>query len=214
MNKTLLVTRPKHDATVHYLFYWSKKIIELAKTKSIPVIDLKEKRANCKEVSSVLEKRNPLLVFLNGHGNDDCVTGHDDEALLVVGKNENLLISKIIYALSCRSGKNLGVKSIQAGALGYIGYDEDFIFVIDENKLRMPLEDEIAQLFLEPSNQVMVSLIKGHSIENSHLRSKKAFIEKARKLIGSESHNNHLIPWLVWDMQHQVCLGDKNASFA
>lgn len=213
MNKILLITRPKHDITVHYLFYWAKNIIELAKDKSISVLDLDEKRANCKEVSSMLQKKEPSLVFFNGHGDDDCIMGHDNEVLLAVDKNEQLLSSKIVYSLSCRSGKKLGPKSIQSGTLGYIGYDADFMFFIDNDKLITPLEDKTAELFLKASNQVMICLIKGHSIKYSHERSKKVFRENRLKVANSESHDNYLIPYLLWDMQHQVCLGDENASF-
>ena len=100
MNKTLLITRPKHDVTVHYLFHWSKKIIEQAEKKGIKVLDLKLKRANCKEVVSMLQKKEPSLVFFNGHGNDDCIKGHNDEVLIAAGENDQFLISKIVYALS------------------------------------------------------------------------------------------------------------------
>jgi len=213
MNKILLITRPKHDVTVRYLFYWAERIIELAKEKSITVLDLKEKRANCKELISMLQKKEPSLVFFNGHGDDNSITGHDNEVLLAVGKNEQLLISKIVYALSCKSGKILGHKSIQGGAFGYIGYDEDFIFVVDQDKIREPLKDKTAELFLEASNQVMICLIKGHNIRYSSERSKNIFRENALKLASSESHDNYLAPYLLWDMQHQVCLGDENASF-
>ncbi len=213
MNKILLITRPKHDPIVRYLFHWSKKIIELAREKSVAVLNLEGERANYKEVESMLQKKEPSLVFFNGHGGDDCIKGHNDEVLLGVGKNEELLVSKIVYALSCRSGKQLGHESIKKGALGYIGYDDDFVFVVDPDKISEPLRDETAELFLEPSNQIMVSLIKGHSIEDSHQRSKKAFRESAIKVASSESHNNYLIPYLLWDMQHQVCLGNRDVSF-
>ncbi len=213
MNKILLITRPKHDATVYYLFHWAKKIIELAKNKSISVLDLSEKRANCKEVTSILQKKEPLLVFFNGHGDEGCIMGHNNEVLLAVGKNEQLLISKIIYSLSCRSGKKLGLKGVQIGASAYLGYDDDFIFVRDENKLRTPLEDKTAQLFLEPSNQIMVSMLKGHTAGNSHERSKRNFRKSVLKVASSESYDNYLIPYLIWNMQHQVCLGNENASF-
>ena len=213
MNKILLITRPKDDSTVRYLFYWSKKILELAKERGIDVLNLEEKRANRKEVESMLEKRQPLLVFFNGHGNDSQITGHNNEVLLAVGENEELLISKIVYALSCRSGKKLGYESVNKGALGYIGYDDDFVFIIEENKISQPLKDETAGLFLEPSNQIIISLIKGYSIEDSHKKSKRAFRDSAIKVASSESFENYLIPYLLWDMQHQVCLGDKEAFF-
>lgn len=212
MNKILLITRPKHDVTTRYLFYWSKKIIELAKEKGIKVWDLEGEKANYKEVESRLRKGKSSLIFFNGHGNDDRITGHDNEILLMVGRNEELLISKIIYALSCRSGKKLGFESIKKGALGYIGYDDDFIFFIDDEKIKDPLNDKTAELFLEASNQVMISLIKGHNIKESHERSKKIFMNNARKLISSDSEESYLVPYLLWDMQHQVCLGGDNVS--
>ncbi len=211
MNKILLITRPRHDATVHYLFHWSKEIIALAKEKGITVLDLEGKRANYKEVASMLQKKEPSLVFFNGHGDDDCIMGNDNEVLVAVGKNEELLASKIVYALSCRSGKGLGRKSIQDGAIGYIGYDNDFIFIIDETKINDPLRDKTAELFLRPSNQVMVCLLKGHNIKYSHERSKRIFRESARKVANSESQDSYLIPYLLWDMQHQVCLGNQDA---
>jgi len=213
MNKILLVTRPKHDVTVHYLFYWAKKIVELAKGKNITVLDLKEQRANPREVISILKIKEPSLVFFNGHGDSDCVMGHDNEKLLVAGMNEQLLNSKIIYALSCKSGKVLGNKSIQGGAVGFIGYDEDFIFFIDPEKIHDPLNDKTAELFLEASNQIMICLIKGHTIKDSSERSKNIFRENALKLASSKSHESYLAPFLIWDMQHQVCLGKEDASF-
>lgn len=212
MNKILLITRPRHDATVHYLFYWSKEIIALAKEKGIAVLDLEGKRANHKEVTSMLQKKEPSLVFFNGHGNENSIMGNDNEVLIAVGRNEELLASKIVYALSCRSGKALGYSSVQGGASGYMGYDNDFIFVIDETKISDPLRDKTAELFLRPSNQVMVCLLKGHNIKDSHERSKKIFRENARKVANSESQDSYLIPYLLWDMQHQVCLGNKNSS--
>lgn len=213
MNKRLLVTRPRHDITTHYLFHWANKIIELAKKKHFSVLDLKRKRANKKEITSILKKIEPSLVFLNGHGDDGCIRGHNNEILLEAGKNEKLLKSKIIYALSCRSAKKLGPKSIKAKALAYLGYDDDFIFIIDKDKVGKPLADGTAKLFLDPSNQIMISLLKGHSVGNSCYRSKRLFRENARRVASSESFYHYLIPYLLWDMKHQVYLGEPSAIF-
>lgn len=213
MNKTLLITRPKHDATVHYLFHWSKKVIEEAEEKGIIVWNLESQRARFREVESFLKNKKPSLVFFNGHGNDNCVMGHDNEVLVAVDKNEQLLVSKIIYALSCRSGKGLGCKSVENGALGYMGYDDDFIFVMEQNKIGNPLMDKTAKLFLEPSNRLMTCLLKGHPIKYSHEQSKKFFRRNIRKVATSESQDSYLIRYLFWDMRHQVCLGNENASF-
>jgi len=203
MNKKLLVTRPKHDITTHYLFHWSEEIIKLAKNKSISVLDLSQRRANKKEFESILEKMQPFLVFLNGHGADKCVTGNNNEILLEAEKNEHLVKSKIIYARSCSSGKILGPKSIKAGALAYLGYNHDFIFFRDETQTRKPLSDNTAKLFLEPSNQIMASLLKGHNVQDADNRSKELFKKNIEKVAIKESSSHYLIPFLLWNMKHQ-----------
>ncbi len=162
----------------------------------------------------MLQKKEPSLVFFNGHGDNDCIMGHDNEVLITVDKNEKLLFSKIVYALSCKSGKNLGRKSIEVGASGYIGYDDDFVFIIDPDKIYNPLTDKTAELFLRPSNQLMICLLKGHNIKYSHEQSKKLFRENVMKIANSESQDSYLIRYLFWDMQRQICFGDENASFS
>lgn len=101
MSKSLLITRPFYDETTNYLFHWGKRIIGEAKRKNLNVFDLDGKRANKREVTSVLSKRHPSLVIFNGHGNADRISGDAGEILLRTGENEELLEFKIIYAVSC-----------------------------------------------------------------------------------------------------------------
>ncbi|MFC1612551.1 hypothetical protein ACFL29_01740 [Patescibacteria group bacterium] len=213
MTKTFLITRPNDDATTRYLHAWSEKIIELAKKKGMQILDLSKKKANRQEVEGRLKKLNPELVMINGHGDIDCVTGYSQEILLKSGKNEKLLKSAIVYALSCKSAVVLGPKSIEAGCLAYIGYKADFIFV-HKNKLNRPLEDKVAKLFLEPSNQVVVSLLKEHTAKESSVNSKKFSQRNIRKLLSSETSTNSsaYIDYLLWNMKNQVCLGDEGAE--
>lgn len=215
MNKKLLITRPEHDDTTYYLSHWSKKAIETAKSKGIKIFDLFRKRANKKEVLSMINKQKPSLVIFNGHGNDDSIAGYNDEPLVIAGKNEGLLKEKVTYALSCKSGKILGPKSIDSGARAYIGYDDDFIFIYNPNKMTNPLRDNTARLFLEPSNKLIISLIKGNSSEESCRRSQTVFKDNMKKLLSSEAtpEETSMVRYLWWDMIHQVCLGDKKAVF-
>lgn len=215
MNKILLITAPDHDTTTRYLSAWSSKILELVDKKNIQVINLKRKKANIKELKSRLLKMKPLFIFFNGHGNNNHITGYENEILIQAGNNEDLLKHKIIYAVSCRSAVKLGLKSIKAGALTYIGYTGDFIFCNDDHKISRPLNDKIAKLFLEPSNQVAVSLIKGNKSEEASKRSKKFFIRNIQKMLSSEasSESNQYAKFLWWNMKHQVCLGDGSSKF-
>lgn len=212
MSKSLLITRPFYDETTNYLFHWSKEIIEEAKKKNVQVFDLARNRVTKREVTSVLSKRQPSLVVFNGHGDSDRISGDAGEILLKTGENEELLKSKIIYAVSCKSAAELGSRSIRAGALSYIGYDDDFIFFYETDKLTRPLNDKTAKLFLEPSNRVAISLIKGHAAKSAHERSKAAFRQNIEELLTSESIDSYLARYLWWDMTHQVCLGDGDAS--
>ena len=215
MNRILLITRPDHDITTRYLSVWSEKIIELADKKNISVLDLKRKKANKKELKSRMSKMKPSLVIFNGHGSSTSVMGYDNEILIKIGNNERLLKAKIVYAISCKSAVRLGLKSIMAGALAYIGYTGDFIFCHDTHRVARPLNDKVAKLFLEPSNQVAISLAKGNTSEESSKRSKKFFLRNIQKLLSSEAlpEANQYAKFLWWDMKHQVCLGDKDAKF-
>lgn len=213
MNKIFLIIRPRHDETTHYLFHWARRVIQLAKKKGIQVLDLKEERANKEELSSIISKKQPSFIFFNGHGDSDCIRGHDDKILVKAGENEGLLKSKIVYALSCKSGKKLGPKSIETGAFTYMGYDEDFIFIYDQGKVSRPLSDNMANLFLKPSNQLVISLLKGHTAGESYIRSRASFMANIQKLLSSESPFSFTIPYLFWDMRHQVCLGDRESRF-
>ena len=57
MSKVFLITRPKYDITTHYLFYWSDKVLKSTAKKNIQVLDLQKKRANKKELVSIIKKK-------------------------------------------------------------------------------------------------------------------------------------------------------------
>ena len=211
--KTYLLTRPEHDDTTYYLSQWSKITIQFAKNKGIRVIDLHRERAERGEVESILNKLSPKLVVFNGHGNEKAIGGHDNKPIIIAGKNENLLKSKIIYSISCKSAKILGLKSIEAGAINFTGYNDDFIFVFETNKVAKPLEDETAKLFLEPSNLFITSLIKGNSIKESYNKSKNLMKKTILQLLGDDTQDTNLVRFLWWNLKHFVSYGDLKATF-
>jgi len=214
MTKTILITRPNHEVTTRYLYYWSQKIIELCNKNGRKLIDLKGKRANKKEVEGVILKTKPTLIILNGHGNEEIVTGFDNEPIIIVGENENLLSFAISFIRACRCAVKLGSVSIKAGAKSFIGYSDDFIFPVDEQYISKPLLDKDAGIFLEASNQVAISLPKSHTTYESNERSKNYFKKEINKLADSDATSDQatLVPYLLWDYQHQVCLGDSKAT--
>jgi hypothetical protein len=214
MGKSLLITRPENDDTTYYLSQWSTEIIKEAKQKGIEVIDLYRDKANRKRVIGILEKKSPGLVFLNGHGGEDFVAGHDNEIILK-DSDERALPSKIICARACKSAKVLGEKSISCGAVSYLGYKEDFVFWHDPTSISNPLKDKTAELFLEPSNHLILSLLKGHSTGDADKKAKNLFRKNIRELLikGPSVEEYYFVRSLYWDMIHQVCLGSEDATF-
>lgn len=154
----------------------------------------------------------PNLVVLNGHGDDNTVTGHNNQPLVKAGENESLLKSKIIYALSCRSAKALGPKSIEAGAISYTGFDDDFIFSYEPENVSRPLKDETAKLFLEPSNLFVDSLIKGNTVNESRKRTENLLRKNLINSLGSAIADASLARFLWWDLKHFVSHGELQAT--
>lgn len=214
MSKLLLITRPNYEITTRYLFAWSGIVVDMAKNKGINVVELKKNRANKKEFESRLVKLKPRLVIINGHGSNTCVTGQDSEVLVEAGQNESIFCSKIVYSLSCNSASCLGIESVKAGALCYVGYKTKFTF-FHKNKITHPLDDDIAKLFLDPSNQVAVSLLKGNKTQDANRKSKEMSLKTIQKLLNSAaSKESVLYARFLWaNMHHQVCLGDQNVCF-
>ena len=214
MNKTILVTQPAHDYTTRYISVWADKVVKYAKDRNDNAVVLRNNRANKNIFKSVINKVNPSFIFLNGHGNNHMVTGQNNMPLLSDTDNLDFLKNKIIYALSCQSAKNLGPYCIDNDVKTYIGYTEDFIFIIDRTKRTNPKQDNIATLFLDASNTVSISLLKGKTTKESYNDSQDTFRKKIRSLLTSESKADQTstIRFLLWDMKHQVCLGDQDAK--
>jgi len=210
----LIVTRPEHDVTTRYLSSWAGEIIDFAKKKGVIVYDLFKDKAIRTEFEGRINKLKPDVIFLNGHGGDDCVTGHDNGVLVSAQENSELLSDSITYALSCNSGKELGPKAVENGTIAYIGYSDEFIFMCDSNYIRRPADDPRAKPFMEVSNQIIVSLLKGNSAKDSSDRSKSKFADLSSRLLSSDADPDALqsAQFLWWNMRNQVCLGDMNAK--
>lgn len=210
----LIVTRPQHDIPTNYLSYWAEEVIRLAEEKGLNVIDLFRDKANRKELEGRIRKLSPEIVFLNGHGEENYIAGHDNEVLIKAEDNHNILKGKITYALACKSGKVLGMKISEGNDATFIGYSDDFIFISDNNCTSKPLSDPKAKPFMESSNQVMISLLKGHNAREASKKSKNAFKEHFTQLMSSSSDpdSSNIAKYLWWNMRNQVCLGNGEAK--
>lgn len=208
MSKSMLITRPDHDLITKYFSAWSNELVDLAKNKMIHVYDLKGKKSNKKEFLSYINIHNPSLVFLNGHGNSDIFAGFNDEPII---EGNTIIKDAIIYARSCEVGKNLGPKLIQNGASSFIGYNRKFFCGYTPEKITKPLEDEIACLFLKPSNLIISTLLKNNSVQEAHNRSRKSMYTNFRKMVSSVAtfEERYSARWIWSNLHSQIILGDS-----
>jgi hypothetical protein len=211
----LIVVRPEYELTTRYISAWADEIIDFAEEKKIEVVNLDKEKATRKEFEGRLKKlKETRLIFINGHGGEDCILGQDHQILLKEDDNDDLLAGKITYALSCQSAKKLGQKVSKYEKTVYIGYVDEFIFLLDSRYASKPLLDPKAKPFMEASNQVMRSLLKGNTAKESSMKSKNRFWTNFIKLASSAADPDSLqaMQFLRWDRMHQVCLGDKKAK--
>lgn len=213
MTHAILITRPNHDLITTYLFHWSIFVINEGNRKGLKVFDLARDKANYKTFKSYIDKHKPILVFFNGHGNKDVITGYDNEPLVEVNNSEKLLAGKIVYGRSCDAARYLGEKCIQAGTLAFIGYKKKFTLGYSPSKTSNPLKDEIARLFLEPSNLVSISLIKGNTAKDAYRKSQNTMWRNFQFMLSTKatSAQKDAAPYLWANKKYQVVLGDNEA---
>ena len=209
----VLVTRPNHDQTTDYLFHWSKPVIDFAK-KHLQTFDLASKKANKKNFDSYVKAHDPKFFFLNGHGSESTITGQDNETLIDAAQsNLNVFAGCIFYVRSCKSGKVLGDKLVETGVSAFIGYKSNFTFVRHLDYTTRPLQDPIAKYFLEPSNLVPTTLIKGNSVSDAYNRSQQDMKRNFAMLVSSTSSEEErsVASFLWFNINAQVLLGDMDS---
>lgn len=126
-SKTILITRPSHDPTTRYCHYWSESVIKKAKEKAFRVLDIAGDKVTKDVFESYLKNQEPQILFLNGHGTQTAVFGHDDKPILDASNLNTVPEDSIIYVRSCDVGDKLG-EDIAKGASAFIGYRKAFGF--------------------------------------------------------------------------------------
>jgi len=188
-------------------------VVKLSSTKG-KTLDLRGRKATAANFKSYIEKHQPAFVFINGHGSELEITGYDDETLVKVGLNEYLLANKIIYARSCDAARVLGELVSKKHSATFIGYRKSYILGRNPLKLNHPLTDEVAKLFLEPSNLIAISVIKGNTACEAYKRSQEAMMKNFFFMLSSNATFNQrdAAAYLWANRRNQVVFGDENAK--
>ena len=209
--QSAIFIRPDYELATRYGASWQTKVVDAANTIGLPYIDLYKENATKANFFSNLESQDPILVNIFGHGNYNVIACQNNELLLQGGVNSNLLANRVIYNLSCRAGRDLGRTAFNEGALSFLGYDEDFIFVISSGNhpdggMSNPLVDETSRGFFESHNSASISFIEGATTLESYYVSQGVFNEWIEVW---EEIDSQVAGFLVWDRDHQILYGEE-----
>jgi len=208
MNSTLLLTRPNHDIGTNYLCYWSELAVK--ETRGFKILDLMGEKANRVNFTSYVLKHKPAIIFMNGHGSEDVICGQDNEIIVERNKNEYLLKNSVVYARSCDAGKRLGLDCVKKGTLAFIGYKRKYILGFSTQYITRPIADPVAKLFLEPSNLIIKSLLKGNTVRKALQKSKEEMLRNIRFMLSDSAlmEQRDAAPYLWANINSQVEIGD------
>ncbi len=209
----VLFSRPNDDTTLNYLFYYSKELVSESNKLGHKTIN-KEGMDTTKEIlNSVIKKQKPELIMFNGHGSSEAICGHGQEVIISAKENPEILESSIVYSLSCSSALELGPKSIENGAIAFIGYEFDFALGKDPESEASPRHDKIAKLFLEPSNILFSSLLNRKDVKISVEKAKKKMEENINYLHTTEAFPEaiYYAPFLFSNYLGLVAHGNNEA---
>jgi len=215
---TILVTNPDYDYATSYLCYYSKEIVSYAKKENIILIQLTNERLRRDIVEGIIRKKDPSFILFNGHGDKNTIYGGkvdgSEEFIIREGFNEGLLKGKLVYARACNSAASLGKKCTEDGIGCFIGYDQPFSFWTDENWVTSPLKDNTARLFLEPSNAIAMSILKGKSAKYAVDKFFQLSKKNIQRLLKDENEPGTFVKAMVlWNnMQAQKILGNSDLT--
>ena len=122
------------------------------------------------QLFSVLVRRLPFqltapqsdIIIGVGHGDEVSFTGHNEAVILEVGKyNPREVRGKVIKLISCQTGVSLGPDLIKNGATSFLGYVDDYIWVMDSDMAATPWADQMAATSLMPVVDGLNALLDG-----------------------------------------------------
>lgn len=206
-SNVIVIGRCTHDQQVTYLYCWAKKVINKARKKGWRIIDLKKDRFDKKNLENSLNEENSFFFFGNGHGEDNTIRGHNNQIVMEACKNDNITAEKIVYSVSCKSGRILGQSAINKGCNFFIGYDENFSIYVQNPVPKNLLKDKFAKAFMDASNQIPICIIKGMEPQEAWIKSQRVFdkwIKKWRKRNIPEAPQ--IIQNLIHNKNHQLFL--------
>lgn len=217
-NNNILITRPLHDTPTKYLHCLAGELKkEIDNIGEYNILDLEKEKAVRSEFEKALDKFNPRLIILHGHGSYDCVNGQYE--IILDKDNAIKLESKIIYSVVCDSSLELGEFAVERGrAEAYVGYEANYMIIIEPDRSTTPTKDKSFRPFKETYITFVISLLSGlpiaKCIEETKNHSRKLIREYGIRGIKDQYGDAPLIRFaLFWNLFFLKAHGNMDAVF-
>ena len=122
--------RPKFDLPTEYMNSWLGTSMGDASMEGFSTIDSSGDQATRYSFFDKIQSYNPDVVIADGHGNPTTLTGQGLEEVLRSCFNNEVLAGRVVCGLSCFTGQVLGPNSKDKGALAYIGFVNEFSWIV------------------------------------------------------------------------------------
>jgi hypothetical protein len=142
-----------------------------------------------------------------GHGSQTSFTGQNEALILEIGKyNPREIKGKVIKLLSCQTGVSLGPDLVKNGAKAFMGYRDDYVWVMDSDFASKPWEDEMAAACLMPVVDGLNTLLDGKTAKESLDVETQGYLKNA-----AAEEDSLVKSCLGFNYVNAVLLGDTSA---
>lgn len=114
-----------------------------------------------------------------GHGDPDVFTGQYQDILLDARSLPDMT-GKVAFIVSCETAQSLGKALVNAGCEGYIGWNDDLVWVMDGDKITTPWSDTYSIRAMMPIVDGINAMLDGKTLveaQNIMFASMQKYIE-------------------------------------
>ncbi|RLI81525.1 hypothetical protein DRP04_05875, partial [Archaeoglobales archaeon] len=205
-----LFTSPCFDVATIFGYWWKDKTVTQSLVNGFETLDLKMDDAVKGVFEDAIKKFNPEVFYGYGHGKGDIFSGQNKDILLQACVNDDLMKGRIVYLLSCRTGRKLGPSMVDKGAVAYIGYNDDFIW----GDLECPPGGFYHGCFYDFSNTIIANILYGNPVSVAIERA----VQRANGWIDylssleEDPYASKIVEFLIHDRDCLVSFGNTSAQ--
>ncbi|MBA7700631.1 hypothetical protein ES703_109352 [subsurface metagenome] len=141
-----------------------------------------------------------------GHGSPTEFCGHNNEVILDITSIPDVK-DKVVILISCETAQRLGQSLINAGALSYIGWNDDLVWVCDSDLASTPWSDKMALTVMGPITDCVNIILDGRTVGEAYNTMLRELSENA------EVEEDELVKaCLEFNRKNAVLLGSGDAT--